>query len=517
MMLGITMILALLGLFGGSAFGDVIIDNGGPGTSSTGTWAVSGGTTPYGANSLWARNGATYTWSFSGQPAGVQEVSMWWSAASSRATNILVTITHAGGTTTVYINQQQNAGMWNSLGQYNFNGSGSVKITAASGSSLSTCADAVKFAPVGGGTPTDTIIDNSSPQTSYTGSWPVSGATGYYGTNSLWSRDNTTYTWNFTPTESGNYEVSMWWTVYSSRSTTIPVRVEHAGGTENFVINQQLGGNLWNVLGTFNFQAGVNYRVVITSQPGPSSTCADAVKFTYKSGSGNSAPEATIKSITGTPAQPGDPITFVGSGTDDGTVTAYSWRSDIDGPLSTAASFTTSTLSAGIHTIFFKVQDDQDVWSKEVTALVVNVSCTSPMRIMPLGDSITYGQGEIASGEYTTGYRQPLFTSLVNADYYIDFVGNVSTGSLAVPVFDIQHQGVQGIADNVEKTLRQSGIRPLGVEGKNEGHWILMDYGDVIVHLFYEPVRHFYDLESLWSDAERIGWEESTSPGTTVS
>jgi len=76
---------------------------------------------------------------------------------------------------------------------------------------------------------------------------------------------------------------------------------------------------------------------------------------------------------------------------------------------------------------------------------------------------------------------------------------------------------VQGIADNVEKTLRQSGIRPLGVEGKNEGHWILMDYGDVIVHLFYEPVRHFYDLESLWSDAERIGWEERSSPGTTVS
>lgn len=67
---------------------------------------------------------------------------------------------------------------------------------------------------------------------------------------------------------------------------------------------------------------------------------------------------------------------------------------------------------------------------------------------------------------------------------------------------------VQGISDNVETALRQSGIRPLGIEGRSEGHWVLMDYGDVIVHLFYEPVRHFYDLESLWSDAERIEWEE---------
>ncbi len=70
---------------------------------------------------------------------------------------------------------------------------------------------------------------------------------------------------------------------------------------------------------------------------------------------------------------------------------------------------------------------------------------------------------------------------------------------------------VQGIADNMETALRQAGIRPLGVEGRKEGHWILMDYGDVIVHLFYEPVRHFYDIESLWSDAERVAWEEDVS------
>ncbi len=63
---------------------------------------------------------------------------------------------------------------------------------------------------------------------------------------------------------------------------------------------------------------------------------------------------------------------------------------------------------------------------------------------------------------------------------------------------------VQGIADNLEESLSLQGIKPLGIEGKKDGQWILMDYGDVIIHVFYEPVRHFYDLESLWSEAERV-------------
>jgi len=44
----------------------------------------------------------------------------------------------------------------------------------------------------------------------------------------------------------------------------------------------------------------------------------------------------------------------------------------------------------------------------------------------------------------------------------------------------------------------------LSVEGKKEGHWVLLDYGHVIIHVFYEPVRTFYDLEGLWIDAKRI-------------
>lgn len=63
---------------------------------------------------------------------------------------------------------------------------------------------------------------------------------------------------------------------------------------------------------------------------------------------------------------------------------------------------------------------------------------------------------------------------------------------------------VSAIAEYIQTSLKKEGIRPLSVEGKKEGHWVLLDYGHVIIHVFYEPVRDFYDLEGLWIDAEKI-------------
>jgi len=60
---------------------------------------------------------------------------------------------------------------------------------------------------------------------------------------------------------------------------------------------------------------------------------------------------------------------------------------------------------------------------------------------------------------------------------------------------------VQAIAQGIEEALKKKGIRPLGQEGMTEGKWVLMDYEDVVVHIFLEPVRAFYDLEGLWIDA----------------
>lgn len=63
---------------------------------------------------------------------------------------------------------------------------------------------------------------------------------------------------------------------------------------------------------------------------------------------------------------------------------------------------------------------------------------------------------------------------------------------------------VIAIAEFIQVELKKHGIRPLSVEGKKEGHWVLLDYGHVIMHVFYEPVRSFYDLEGLWIDAKKV-------------
>jgi ribosome-associated protein len=52
--------------------------------------------------------------------------------------------------------------------------------------------------------------------------------------------------------------------------------------------------------------------------------------------------------------------------------------------------------------------------------------------------------------------------------------------------------------------LYRSGIKPLSVEGYEDGQWVLVDCGDVVVHIFYEPVRAEYDIESLWMRAKRV-------------
>ncbi len=71
---------------------------------------------------------------------------------------------------------------------------------------------------------------------------------------------------------------------------------------------------------------------------------------------------------------------------------------------------------------------------------------------------------------------------------------------------------VQAIAAHIEEKLGQGGIRPLSIEGKREGRWVLLDYGDVVIHVFYQPVREFYDLERLWSDAPRIEIPQTPAP-----
>lgn len=61
---------------------------------------------------------------------------------------------------------------------------------------------------------------------------------------------------------------------------------------------------------------------------------------------------------------------------------------------------------------------------------------------------------------------------------------------------------VAALADSVIETAKKYGIQPLGVEGKTEGEWVLVDLGDIIVHIMHPETREYYQLEKLWSSAE---------------
>ena len=67
---------------------------------------------------------------------------------------------------------------------------------------------------------------------------------------------------------------------------------------------------------------------------------------------------------------------------------------------------------------------------------------------------------------------------------------------------------VQAIVDNVEEQLGRAGFEPKQVEGTRSSNWILMDYGDIIIHVFDEENRLFYDLERIWRDGKELDVSE---------
>ncbi|MAJ60343.1 MAG: ribosome silencing factor [bacterium TMED88] len=71
---------------------------------------------------------------------------------------------------------------------------------------------------------------------------------------------------------------------------------------------------------------------------------------------------------------------------------------------------------------------------------------------------------------------------------------------------------VRSIADSIVRALRDQGDPPLGVEGADEGHWVLIDANDAIVHVFEPETREAFDLERLWSDAKSLDLVPPPSP-----
>jgi ribosome-associated protein len=81
----------------------------------------------------------------------------------------------------------------------------------------------------------------------------------------------------------------------------------------------------------------------------------------------------------------------------------------------------------------------------------------------------------------------------------IDVRGKTSIADLLVIASGTSARHVKSLADEVARYARKAGVMPLGVEGEQEGEWVLVDLGDVIVHVMLPRVREFYGLERLWT------------------
>jgi len=86
----------------------------------------------------------------------------------------------------------------------------------------------------------------------------------------------------------------------------------------------------------------------------------------------------------------------------------------------------------------------------------------------------------------------------------LDLRGMSSVAEYFVIVTGTSDRHVQAVAENVMEAFKSIGVKILGEEGFREGRWILLDYGEIVVHVFLEPVREYYDIERLWIDAPRL-------------
>jgi len=100
---------------------------------------------------------------------------------------------------------------------------------------------------------------------------------------------------------------------------------------------------------------------------------------------------------------------------------------------------------------------------------------------------------------FTKNALQPALLDVGATSSYTDFILVLSGRSI---------RQVEAIGEAIQTTLKKEHHQePVGVEGERGGQWTLLDYGDVVIHVFYHPMREYYDLEGLWSDAPRVDLE----------
>lgn len=102
---------------------------------------------------------------------------------------------------------------------------------------------------------------------------------------------------------------------------------------------------------------------------------------------------------------------------------------------------------------------------------------------------------QILAAAFTKNALQPVLLHVSDFSSYTDYILVLSAKSV---------RQVVAISEAIQKEMKGQKVDALGVEGSRGSQWVLADYGDVVVHIFLHPLREHYDLEGLWSEAERV-------------
>jgi hypothetical protein len=210
-------------------------------------------------------------------------------------------------------------------------------------------------------------------------------------------------------------------------TVTYDVYFEKDDSTPDSLVSNNQTGISYDV-GVLDYNSHYYWQIIAWDNHGESAT-GPIWEFTTGTES-NNPPEAFIDLITPNPANVGVAVSFEGHGEDsDGTIEAYYWESSIDGPLSTASSFSRTDLTPGIHYIYFKVQDDEEAWSSfAIETLIINDNSNSPPSIPtitgPSNGKVDVGYDYTFNSVDSDGDNVQFYIEWGNGNEWTEFLGS---------------------------------------------------------------------------------------------
>lgn len=124
--------------------------------------------------------------------------------------------------------------------------------------------------------------------------------------------------------------------------------------------------------------------------------------------------------------------------------------------------------------------------------------------VPPDGETVDFSMASDRARQTATAIAVAALDKKALGIEILDVSGKVDYADFLVIMTGRSDRHAQALAQGIEEALKKKGIRPVAVEGLQHGSWVLIDYGDVVVHVFQHDARLAYDIEGLWLDARRM-------------